>query len=52
MTPEDLKAYKKKEAFTVKALRNKKFSTQHSNKEKAKAILKVTKKPSNPYKNQ
>ena len=43
MTPEDLKAYKKKEAFRVKALRNKKFSTQHSNKEKAKAILKVTK---------
>ena len=52
MTPEDLKAYKKKEAFRVKALRNKKFSTQHSNKEKAKAILKVTKKPSNLYKNQ
>ena len=49
MIPGDLKAYKKKEAFRVKAL---KFSTQHSNKEKAKAILKVTKKPTNPHKNQ
>ena len=43
MTPEDLKDYKKKEAFRIKALRNMKVSTEHSNKEKAKAILKVTK---------
>ena len=51
MTPENLQDYKKKEAFRIKALRDKKISTQHSKKEKAKVILKVTKKPSNPYKN-
>ena len=51
MTPEDLRDYKKKEASRIKALRNKKVSTKNSNKEKAKAILAVTKKPSNPYKN-
>ena len=49
MTPEDF--YRKKEASWIKALRNK-VSTENSNKEKAKAILKVAKKPSNPYKNQ
>ena len=49
MTPEDF--YKKKEASGITALRNKKASTEHSNKEKARAILKVTKKTSNPYKN-
>ena len=48
MTPEDLKDYKKKEASRTKAFRNKEVSTIHSNKEKAKAILKVTKKLSNP----
>ena len=52
MTTEDLKDYKKKEAFRIKALWNKKVSTEHSNKEKAKTIFKVTKKPLNPYKNQ
>ena len=51
MTPEDLRDYKKKEASRIKALRNKKVSTENSNKEKAKAILAVTKKLSNPYKN-
>ena len=51
MTPENLQDYKKKEAFRIKALRDKKISTQHFKKEKAKVILKVTKKPSNPYKN-
>ena len=51
VTPEDLKVYKKREASRIKALRNKKVSTENSNKEKAKVILKVTKKPSNPYKN-
>ena len=50
MTPEDLRDYKKKEASRIKALRNK-VSTENSNKEKAKAILAVTKKPSNPCKN-
>ena len=48
MTPEDLKDYKKKEASRTKAFRNKKVSTTHSNKEKAEAIFKVTKKLSNP----
>ena len=48
MTPEDF--YRKKEASWIKALRNK-VSTENSNKEKAKAILKVTKKPSDPYNN-
>ena len=52
MTPEELKDYKKREASRIKALRNKKVSTENSNKEKTKAILKVTKKLSNPYKNQ
>ena len=51
MTPEHLKDYKKREASRIKAFRNKKVSTENSNKEKAKVILKVTKKPSNPYKN-
>ena len=51
-TTEDLKDYKKKEAFRIKALWNKKVSTEHSNIEKAKTIFKVTKKPLNPYKNQ
>ena len=50
MTPEDLKDYKKREASRIKALRHK-VSTENSNKEKAKTILKVTKKQPNPYKN-
>ena len=48
MTPENLQDYKKKEAFRIKALRDKKISTQHSKKEKAKVILKVTKKTVKP----
>ena len=52
MTPEDLRDYKKKEeASRIKALRNRKISTENSNKGKAKVILKVTKKPSDPYNN-
>ena len=43
MTPKDLNDYKKKEASRMKALRNKKVSSEHSGKEKVKAILKVTK---------